>query len=234
MNLRGMLHFSPADCLHALKPLRPLIFLAFCGSPLTVGAGVFPDNLFNYQESPQSDIRVFSQWVDVLEKQVLNDVPSGDCTAKTLNVCHLQDWLGFLEEIRHLPPEIQLAKVNRYANRKSYVLDADNYGTEDYWAIPTEFFLAGGDCEDFAITKLFSLRWLGFPVETLRIVVLQDTNLRTPHAVLAVASAGDIVILDNQTEEIVSHSDIGHYAPVYSINEQQWWIHLPNSGEQGM
>ena len=36
-------------------------------------------------------------------------------------------------------------------------------------------------------TKLFSLRWLDFSPAELRIVVLQDTNLRVPHAVLAVA-----------------------------------------------
>src|SRR5690606_7024803 len=106
-------------------------------------------------------------------------------------------------------------------------LDIDNYGLDDYWAVAREFLYNGGDCEDYAITKLLSLRWLGLATERLRIVVLQDTNLRIPHAVLAVYDNDDIFILDNLTEQVVSHRDIVHYVPVYSINEAHWWIHTP-------
>jgi len=101
-------------------------------------------------------------------------------------------------------------------------------GAEDYWAVAREFLYNDGDCEDYAITKLFSLRWLDFSPAELRIVVLQDTNLRVPHAVLAVADQNDILILDNQIQEVVSHQAIVHYLPVYSINEQHWWMHLPD------
>jgi len=152
------------------------------------------------------------------------DVPEGDCSENRLNRCHLKNWLDFLDTLRNLPGPEQLTAVNRYANSKDYVLDIDNYGLEDYWAVPREFLYNNGDCEDYAITKLFSLRWLGYPIDTMRIVVLQDTNLRIPHAVLAVAAQNDIVILDNQIQEVISHRD---YAPVYSINEQHWWIHIP-------
>ncbi len=140
----------------------------------------------------------------------------------------MRNWLTFLQSLERLPPTVQIAEVNRFANSKSYVLDIDNYGVEDYWAVPKEFLYNNGDCEDYAITKMFSLRWLGFAQDELRIVVLQDTNLRIPHAVLAVADRNDILILDNQIEEVISHRKIVHYAPVYSINEAHWWIHLNN------
>jgi predicted transglutaminase-like cysteine proteinase len=107
------------------------------------------------------------------------------------------------------------------------VLDFDNYGLEDYWAIPHEFLFNGGDCEDYAITKLLSLRWLGYSADKLRIVVLQDTNLRIAHAVLAFGADDDILILDNQVEEVLSHQSIVHYVPVYSVSEFQWWMHAP-------
>lgn len=188
----------------------------------------FPDNLFGYQQSLQSGTAIFGQWVQALERHVLMDVPEGDCEAPRLNRCHLKNWLTFLDTLRALPAAEQLDAVNRYANRKDYVLDIDNYGVEDYWAIPKEFLYNNGDCEDYAITKLFSLRWLGYDPERLRIVVLQDTNLRIPHAVLAVADHDDILILDNQIQEVISHRKIVHYAPVYSINESHWWIHLHN------
>lgn len=98
---------------------------------------------------------------------------------------------------------------------------------EDYWAIIKEFLQNNGDCEDYAITKFYSLRKLGFDNDQLRIVILQDTNLNVAHAVLAVFSADDIVILDNQVTPILSHNDIKHYTPLYSINEKGWWLHLP-------
>jgi len=187
----------------------------------------FPSELFGYQQSQQTDTRVFSQWVQALERHLLEDQPEGDCSDIDFNRCHLQEWHQFLDSIRGHKRGDQLDAVNHYANRKNYILDIDNYAVDDYWAIAREFLHFGGDCEDYALTKMFSLRWLDFPADQLRIVVLQDTNLRVPHAVLAVADRNDIVILDNQTEEVVSHRDIVHYTPVYSINEQHWWIHIP-------
>ncbi|TCK17624.1 transglutaminase-like cysteine proteinase BTLCP [Thiogranum longum] len=188
----------------------------------------FPTNLFGYQQTLQSDTAIFGQWVQALERHILIDVPEGDCSSAKLDRCHLRNWLTFLESLKHLPRDKQLEAVNRYANNKPYVLDIDNYGIEDYWAVPKEFLYNNGDCEDYAITKMFSLLWLGFDQDSLRIVVLQDTNLRIPHAVLAVADHDDILILDNQTSEVISHRKIVHYAPVYSINESHWWIHLSN------
>lgn len=139
----------------------------------------------------------------------------------------MQQWLEFLNQVRGLPRDEQIRRVNRFANTRDYILDLRNYGIEDYWAIPREFLANGGDCEDYAITKLFSLRWLGYSSADMRIVVLQDTNLRVPHAVLALDWDGDIMILDNQVDQVLSHRAILHYAPVYSINEQRWWLHLP-------
>lgn len=183
--------------------------------------------LFGYQEARQADVALFKQWLDVLERHIRLDVPEADCTETRYNSCHLRAWLAFLDEIRDRPFATQLQRINEYANGKRYVLDLDNYGMTDYWAVAREFLYNGGDCEDYAITKLFSLRWLGVEMEKLRIVVLQDTNLRIPHAVLAVYSNNDIFILDNQTAQVVSHRDIVHYVPVYSINEAHWWIHTP-------
>ncbi len=195
---------------------------------LPAKVAAFPAGLFGYQQAEQSDTQVFRQWIQALERHLRIDLPEGDCSGNRLNSCHLRNWLAFLDTLRDLPRPEQLQAVNRYANTRDYVLDIDNYGLEDYWAVPREFLYNNGDCEDYAITKLFSLRWLGYPADALRIVVLQDTNLRVPHAVLAVDIQDDIMIMDNQIHEVVSHQDIVHYAPVYSINEQHWWIHLPD------
>ena len=194
---------------------------------LSVNAAAFPGNLFGYRQVMRPDIGDFPQWVQALERQFRDNLQDGDCNASRLNRCHMREWLRFLNKINELPRDEQVARVNRFANTRDYVLDLQNYGLEDYWAVPREFLSNGGDCEDYAIMKYFSLRWLGFPDSEMRIVVLQDTNLRVPHAVLALARNNDILILDNQVQAVLSHHSIVHYAPVYSINEQHWWLHTP-------
>lgn len=201
-----------------------LLAAAVC---LPAAAMAFPSELFGYRQTAQEDIGDFPQWVSALERQLRDDLRDGSCDERRLNRCHMQQWLEFLNQVRGLPRDEQIRRVNRFANTRDYILDLRNYGIEDYWAIPREFLANGGDCEDYAITKLFSLRWLGYSSADMRIVVLQDTNLRVPHAVLALDWDGDIMILDNQVDQVLSHRAILHYAPVYSINEQRWWLHLP-------
>lgn len=183
--------------------------------------------LFGYQESSQNDMNYLPQWLNVMERHILQDVPEGDCTDSFFNTCHLKRWFAFLESIKKQPEREQIEAVNMYANKKTYVIDTVNYGMEDYWAVVKEFFYNGGDCEDYAITKFFSLHWLGFDMDNIRIVILQDTNLRVAHAVLAINQEHDIFILDNQTKEVTSHKDIAHYLPLFSLNENEWWLHLP-------
>jgi len=196
-------------------------------SPGTALGGTPFSRLFGYTERPQTDLTLLPQWLSVLERHLTEDLPAGSCSEKRFNTCHLEKWRDFLDSIRAKTRVEQIREVNRYANRKKYILDIDNYGVDDYWAIVREFFSNGGDCEDYAITKFFSLRWLGYDDSALRLVILQDTNLRIAHAVLAVAANRDILILDNQTGRVVSHRAIAHYQPLYSVNEKQWWLHLP-------
>lgn len=223
---RGQPIFTQARRLNYPKMLQIFFAVFVMGVSIPSSGDSFPPDLFGYKQHNQQDISVFPQWVSVLERQLLENAPEGNCAAGSYNRCHLRSWLEFLDSIRGLPRRQQLRRVNRYANAKPYVLDMENYGVHDYWAIPRELLYNGGDCEDYAITKLFSLRWLGFAAENLRVVVLQDTNLRIAHAVLAVAREGDIAILDNQVNAVVSHQQIVHYAPVYSINESSWWMHV--------
>lgn len=204
-----------------------LVWIVFLWSSVHASEGDSFSALFGYRAMEQNGLDHLPQWLSVLERHLLEDVPEGDCSEGFLTTCHLRRWFEFLESVRGLPREEQIFQVNRYVNKKEYVLDLNNYGREDYWAIAREFLYNGGDCEDYAITKFFSLKWLGYSPDEIRIVVLQDTNLRTPHAVLAVSRGRDAVILDNQSGETRSHSRIVHYIPLFSLNEKSWWLYLP-------
>ncbi|MBT8445166.1 MAG: transglutaminase-like cysteine peptidase, partial [Gammaproteobacteria bacterium] len=195
---------------------QTLLSCVLATAPALTVAESFPPDLFGYSQTPRADIAVFPQWVQALERHLTDDLKDGSCVERRFNRCHLREWRIFLSEIKGLSRPEQIRRVNLYANNKDYVLDLDNYGVIDYWAVPREFLFNGGDCEDYAITKMMSLRWLGHASEDMRIVVLQDTNLRIAHAVMAIGSGGDILILDNQADEVLSHKKIVHYAPVYS------------------
>ncbi|MCW9013492.1 MAG: transglutaminase-like cysteine peptidase [Gammaproteobacteria bacterium] len=185
-------------------------------------------SLFGYQETERDNLSIFPQWLSVLERNIKDRVPEGECNTRRLDSCHVKRWKYFIHSLKSLPRMEQIRRVNEFANQQEYILDIENYGVEDYWATPKQFLYNNGDCEDYAITKMLSLKQLGFNSSEMRIVVLQDTNLRIPHAVLAVNVKGDTLIMDNQVEEVVSHRHIVHYVPIYSVNENQWWMYLPN------
>ena len=185
-----------------------------------------PASLFGFHEHQRESLDIFPQWTSVLKRHAKDNMSDGDCSKQSLR-CHMAEWQQFLGTIKGQSARQQLAAVNAFANEKKYILDIDIYGVPDYWAIPREFLYNDGDCEDFAILKYMSLRQLGFSVDMMRVVVLQDTNLRTAHAVLALYTDNDILILDNQAQQIVSHRNIVHYVPIFSVNEKHWWMHTP-------
>ena len=122
----------------------------------------------------------------------------------------------------------QLSTVNGAVNRLPYIEDRANYGVDDYWAAPDEFFARGGDCEDFAIAKYVLLRRAGVAAEAMRVVIVHDLALSAAHAILAVTLAGKTYILDNQDADVRPASAVAwRYQPVYSINETGWWLHMP-------
>lgn len=134
-------------------------------------------------------------------------------------------WTNFLNGIRKLPRRAQIDAVNQWANARPYVEDIKNWGVSDYWETPAEFLDHGGDCEDYAIAKYFSLVRLGFSPDDLRIVIVDDTNMNVFHAVLAVREEGTVWLLDNQLPRVAPMDVAVQYVPVYSLNEHGWWMH---------
>ena len=147
------------------------------------------------------------------------------CSYKMNRGCQLDRWQGFLDQVQGAEPFARLAAINRYINSFSYRDDTKNWGELDYWAAPGEFFARGGDCEDYAIAKYYSLKLLGFPTDQMRIVVLNDDYRRIAHAVLEVSLGDRQVVLDNRSDSILSWRDVSHYRPIYSVNEATYWLH---------
>lgn len=139
--------------------------------------------------------------------------------------CMPAAWTDFVTTARSLDARLQLDAVNHWANEKPYVEDINNWGLPDYWETPGEFIAHGGDCEDFAIAKYFSLVQLGFSARDMRIVIVSDSKANDFHAVLVVEMNGTSWLLDNQLPAVVPLQSVPQYKPIYSLNQQGWWLH---------
>ena len=219
---------------------------------LTLAAGLllFPADaaqatgLFGSDEIRSSNMKSFDKWTELWRRHTLQRADEAateaepepqteskrrNCRGRNRIKCSRDSWERFISK-QQAEGEPALAldllqAVNRYMNRSTYIVDPVNWGIPDYWATPDEFFMKDGDCEDYAISKYVTLKRLGVDPSLMRLVVLQDENLRVAHAVLAVEVDGIFHILDNQVDTVLPHDKILHYRPVYSINEDGWWLH---------
>jgi predicted transglutaminase-like cysteine proteinase len=182
--------------------------------------------LFGSSETRSSNVGMFVKWTGMIQRHALERrLEDRPCTEGAFNRCYLQKWKHYLGEIQHFSPLEKLREVNRFANQAPYITDQVNYGVPDYWATPAQFLVKDGDCEDYAIAKYYSLLTLGFPADRMRLVVLNDLNLRVAHAVLVVYLDGAAWMLDNQIREVVQTDVVRHYRAIYSLNESAWWLH---------
>jgi predicted transglutaminase-like cysteine proteinase len=207
------------------------LLLALAAAPARAETAAYPPvtsypPIFGYNEIEKNGLGPFKKWAVVLERYAAERNHETDpCESGLFKRCDLQDWRKFLAEVQGKPLMEKLAEVNDYMNQHRYITDPVNWGVPDYWEVPREFFSKDGDCEDYAIAKYFSLRRLGVPPDMLRLVVLQDENLRVPHAILVVYVNGVAFVLDNQFGRVVDAGRISHYRPIYSVNENHWWLH---------
>lgn len=204
----------------------PILALAFVALPLCPASAANP-KLFGTAEKESPNMSLFTNWTQAIKRAIeeKGKLP-GSCDEKKLNSCHFKQLVEFTDLIRKKDDLFKIKNVNDFMNRAKYTTDPINYNAPDYWASPGQFLEKQGDCEDYAIAKYFALEWAGFPPSKMRVVAVQDLNLKVGHAVLAVYVDDKILILDNQIKQVVDASTIKHYQPVFSIGEKSWWRHV--------
>lgn len=206
-----------------MRILRGTIFGAAAILAVTAAAPARAE-LFGKVDTPFTDLRPFPKWTGVLDRYFaeLADA-NGNCATANFNRCHYDEWKRFTDSARAMPKDRQLDAVNTFFNKRRYIVDPINWGIADYWETPGQFFDKNGDCEDYAIAKYMTLRDLGWAVGAMRVVIVQDMNLNLVHAILAVQTGGNPVILDNQLAVVIDPRRIKHYRPIYAVNEEGWW-----------
>ena len=159
-----------------------------------------------------------------LDKELLNNVElKYGKEAHTLLVA----WEGLIIQDMSMTDLEKLKRVNDFLNQMEFVDDRIHWEKEDYWATPIEFLATqGGDCEDFAIAKYFTLKIMGVDEKKLNLTYVKSLNLNVHHMVLTYFSTADAepLILDNLVREIKSASQRTDLIPIYSFNGTGLWL----------
>jgi len=197
---------SSAAVLHILhhSMLVIVLWLVVCGANATAQQALEPEGW-----------TIDTATLDHFQRQY------GDVAAQ-----RILSWQYLLDHLQGKPEEVVLDEVNRFFNQVRFLGDVDHWNKMDYWATPLELLATnGGDCEDFAIAKYFSLKWLGVPVEKMRLTYVKAVELNQAHMVLTYyASLGqEPMVLDNLVNDILPASQRSDLVPVYSFNGDGLW-----------
>ena len=95
---------------------------------------------------------------------------------------------------------LKLADVNLAVNTEIiFALDAGQYGSEEYWALPASGY---GDCEDLALEKRARLAASGVPRGTMRLAFAFHKRHLNSHCVLTVETSQGTYVLDSFTNRV--------------------------------
>lgn len=140
----------------------------------------------------------------------------------------IMQWQRMMDADKGLSDSEKLARVNDFFNQRiDFIDDIYLWRVKDYWATPLEFLAIGaGDCEDYAISKYFTLIELGVPEEKMRITYVKALRLNQAHMVLTYFPTPRSVplVLDNLIPDIKKANQRKDLLPVYSFNGSGLWL----------
>lgn len=165
--------------------------------------------------------RAAAKWRDVLARIDSEGATLAACRASP-DACTpaARRLLQLVELGRQRAGRARLGEVNRAVNLSIRAnSDLSQYGVDDFWSAPLATIEKGaGDCEDYAILKYLALREAGISPDDLRLLIVSYPRRRIIHAVLAVHSDGEWLLLDNLTMVMVNSLEATQYRPLIALD----------------
>lgn len=137
--------------------------------------------------------------------------------------------LNRLEKFQTLKTQVKdyelirkLSHINSFLNKILPAHDISSSSSIDYWATPKEFLLQGhGDCEDYAISKYFTLLELNIPKEKLYFAVVNIKGQKSAHMVLLFQEDKNSspLVLDNLSFRVIPLTKRPDLIPNFAFNE---------------
>jgi len=139
----------------------------------------------------------------------------------------VEQWKALIESGSTWSDIKKLTSVNDFVNQFDFVDDIKHWQQEDYWATPLQTLVTkGGDCEDFAIAKYFTLSAMGMDEEKMRLTYVKALTINKAHMVVSYYAKpnAEPLVLDNLNTTIVPSSQRLDLLPVYSFNGSGLWL----------
>jgi predicted transglutaminase-like cysteine proteinase len=139
----------------------------------------------------------------------------------------LTAWQNLMLELADASEQEKLEGVNAFFNQVRFLDDIVHWNQKDYWATPVEFLITnGGDCEDFAIAKYYTLKELGVPIDKMSLAYVKALELNQAHMVLTYYPTPDAVplVLDNLIGDIKTADKRPDLLHVYTFNGDNLWL----------
>lgn len=136
-------------------------------------------------------------------------------------------WQQFVRDDTSSTDLEKLEKVNIFFNKINFVNDEIHWLKKDYWATPIEFLASnGGDCEDFALSKYFTLKMLGVDEKKINLTYVKAWKLNQSHMVVTYypTHSAEPLVLDNLISTIEPATKRTDLIPVYSFNGSGLWL----------
>ncbi|MDF2366142.1 transglutaminase-like cysteine peptidase [Sneathiella sp.] len=205
------------------------LFLMGVATNAPVRAEVTEKGLFGLVEISSDNLAALPLWLKVKASfpQLANAAAKCDARIEDCQSQQMTLWRTKIAELQNSPKRIQMQEMNRFLNGWKYVPADAEASPDGNWASPLEFISNGGGSRDFAIMKYISLKELGFDPDAMRIVIANDVLRNKVHAVLSVTRRGKRYVLDSLNDTILEERLVNYYVPLYSVNENKRWAHIP-------
>jgi predicted transglutaminase-like cysteine proteinase len=221
---------ADASAPEAAGPEAAMASLALPGTahePRVASLPAGPD-VFGSVAVRMSPLAISARWKKIIKEDAARFF-TGPCP-QSKGICRARAWPRWSDAYRQAKSKAghdKLTYVNRRVNALvRYTSDRELYGRADHWATLSETVRnAAGDCEDYAIAKMWMLNALGVPLADMQVVALNDRRRGLDHAVLAVEIGERTWILDNVHDQVLEDRRIGHYQPVFSVSAKGSWVH---------
>lgn len=176
------------------------------------------------REGPVSGL---AHWPDFARRQTITLQSLALCkqNSATCDSAEMERWAGLIQNLKGQNKLRQIITVNRWFNRLPYKYDEYAYDQLDYWADTQELLKSRGDCEDFALSKYYTLRQLGFTPDELKVTVVYDQENFSNHAVLMVYINDTRYMMDINGDDTNPSPMESRYRSLYSFNERTAWYY---------
>ncbi len=136
-------------------------------------------------------------------------------------------YIDLKKKIKDMDLIKKLNHVNSFYNKILPINDSTKYQVDDHWATPKEFIIEGkGDCEDYAISKYFTLIESGIKKDKLFLSVVKVKGATNYHMILTYFENKKSIplVLDNLSFKVLPFNERVDLEPQFIFNEKEAFL----------